>query len=161
MADIVEIERALAIVQKFDPLQRVLLTCTGTLQGTLSAWFGGPMKIVVIEQGQQGTLVVGETPLVDVMVFQRVIEMKHKGKCVMRADSTITTTRAEIENLIMERNLGLGQIMEKLGIRPEFNLLEADQDGDDFWRVYELLGHEVTYRIKEVFPQRLYRLRHG
>ncbi len=158
MADIIEIERALAMVQNFHPLQRVLLTCTGTLQGTLSAWFGGPMEIVVIDQGQQAALMV-EPGREDDLIFHRAIEMKHLGKCMMRAASTIATTREDVRDLVLEQTLGLGQIMEKLGIRPAFKLLEADQDDDDFWRVYELDGGAVLYRIKEIFPQRHYRPR--
>lgn len=146
MGDVVEVERALAMVKAFDPIQRVLLTCTGTLQGTLSAWFGGPMEIVVVEQTHE-----------DEETFHRVIEMKHRGQCMMKADSVVTTERKDVMDLLLVKQLGLGQIMDTLGITPGFKLLEAGQDSANFWRVYELCGDGVTYRIKEVFPQCWYK----
>ena len=161
VADIIEIERALEAVQQFNPLQRVFLTCTGTLQGTLSAWFGGPMEIVVMEQAEQGTLMLGENHIEGMLTFHRIIEMRHSGKCIMRADSTILTEREDVIDLLTKKKLGIGQIMETLGITPEFRLLEADTNAADFWRVYELVGDRVTYRIKETFPQHLYKTGHG
>jgi len=146
MGDVLEVERALAFVEGFHPVQRILLTCTGTLQGTLSAWFGGPMEIHVVDQGQE-----------DAMVFNRKIEMRYEGQCIMEAESVVTTTREDVRGLVKARELGIGQIMEKLGIRPEFKLLVAGQDDESFWRVYKLFGSGVTYRIKEVFPQCYYK----
>ncbi len=153
MADVVEIEQALAVVQDFKPLQRVLLTCTGTLQGTLSAWFGGPMEIAVVEQARMENLDKGSPS----QIHHRTIEMRHKAQCVMKAESAIYTAREDVRALVLERKLGLGQIMEKLGIRPEFKLIEAAQDDEHFWRVYKLHAPDVTYTIKETFPQCHYR----
>ena len=147
---IVEVERALEMVQQFHPIQRVFLTCTGTLQGTLSAWFGGPMQIHVIAQTQEGRLNLD-------WVARRVIKMEFHGRCMMKAESVITTSREDVRDLLLEKQLGLGQIMEKLGIRPEFKLVEANQDYETFWRVYQLLGSGVTYRIREEVPQCYYR----
>lgn len=144
MADVVEVERALAMVKGFDPIQRVLLTCTGTLQGTLSAWFGGPMEIAVVEQTEHREKNLD---------FARSIEMRYQDQCVMRAFSGIRTTREDVKSLVKEQRLGLGQILEKLEIRPEFVLVEAEQDDESFWRVYELHGAGMLYRIKEIFPK--------
>mgnify|MGYP001567908224 FL=1 len=56
----------------------------------------------------------------------------------------------------MQGGIGIGQLLESLGIRPRFRLLEAGQDDLKFWRLYMLEGDRVTYRIREAFPKELY-----
>ena len=51
MAELIEMTRHLELVKDFPPLQRIFLLCAGTLQGTLSAYFGTEVKVEV--QGQQ------------------------------------------------------------------------------------------------------------
>jgi len=145
MAEILLSDVVLSKIKDFTPLQRILLTTGGTLQGTLSAYFCKPVSVALVEQHKE-----------DEMVWIRDINLRTPTQTVCHAKSRITTTRDDVRERLEKGALGIGQIMETLGIRPNFELKEVGQDADYFWRIYKLDGLGVAYRIREDFPKKLY-----
>lgn len=148
MAELMEITRALEQVQDYNPLQRVLLTCAGTLQGTLSAYFGAEVAVRIQRQDHQGNGII-----------YRSVSLLAGPRVVCTADSALKIARKDIRQEVLARQLGIGQILEKLGVTPRFDLLEVGHDPECFWREYELKAEGVSYRITEVFPSDLYQCR--
>lgn len=145
MAELIEITEALEKVQEFPPWHRVLLTCTGTLQGTLSAYFGHEVTVHVVNQAKQAKDLV-----------ERTVEMKVGDRVVCTAASSLTIKREDILEAVMTKRIGIGQILEKLDVRAKFQLLSVGKDTNSFWREYELKAKGVTFQITEEFPMALY-----
>ena len=153
MIELANITEALKLLEGFSPLQRVLLTCTGTLQGTLSAYFGEPVEVQVINQL---TLRLGR--------YSRRVRLftPSNNHSVCYAYSSIITTSPEVIDLIETQKLGLGQILAQLGLKPTFTLKKVSQNEAEFSRDYELASSVdgqpiVNYQINEVFPKGLYK----
>ena len=145
LAEYIEVAQTLDKVKDFTPLQRILLTATGTLQGVLSAYFGQQVRVVVRKQAVE-----------DRWVVHRVADLMAGELVVCHADSQITLTLDKVREELLAKQKGIGQILEALGIRPEFRLLEVGRGDGDFWRVYKLEGPGVVYRITETFPEGLF-----
>ena len=148
MAEILNPEGMLEALREFGPIRRVLLATPGTLQGTLSAYFGAPVTVQVKSQGDGR----------DHKHFTRDVDLvcHALSLVVCRAQSRIDVEDEEIRRLIRERRIGLGQINEVLRVPTTFELEEAGAGGDSFWRVYSLEGAGFRYRIREEFPAELY-----
>ena len=54
MAEILDLDAVLRMLDGFGPLRRVILATPGTLQGTLSAYFGEPVDVDVQVQDDDG-----------------------------------------------------------------------------------------------------------
>lgn len=147
MAEIVEITKALQLIGGFTPLQRILLTCSGTLQTTLSAYFGSEVIVKVITQEREDNYVIKRDAL---------LKLKETGVMVCRAASHITTTQPDIQSQILKKGMGIGQILEAKDIHPKFKLLGVAQDEINFQRTYKLEAPGIAYRITEIFPKELY-----
>lgn len=153
MAELVEITRALDLVREFPPLHRILLTCTGTLQGTLSAYFGEEVRVEVVRQSF-------EDRDSHIVVYRRAdlyIPRADSPLVVCRARSDLAIASGEVKTRVLSRELGIGQVLEVLGLRPSFTLLHVGRDHQAFWRAYKLEAAGVTYEIRERFPLELYR----
>jgi hypothetical protein len=145
MAELIEITRALEMVREFSPLERILLTCSGTLQGTLSAYFGREIKVSVTSQEMDANGII-----------RRNADL-HDGKVVVcQASSQLTIQAPEIREQVLARDLGIGQVLETQGLRPSIELDQVGRNDLQFWRAYTLRAPGVTYVIKETFPQVLY-----
>ncbi len=125
----------------------MLLSTAGTLQGTLSAFFGEPVTIEVVEQHETPS---GMTRIVDLVCAP-------KDLVVCRATTEARIDRPEIRRLLLQGELGLGQILTALGLVASFTLDEVGRGDGTFWRVYRLEGDGFSTRIRESFPERLYR----
>ena len=145
MSELIEITRALELVKEFNPLQRVLLTCAGTLQGTLSAFFGQEIGVRVIMQEESGSELI------------RAAQLHTPQLIVCTANSQLTVTRPDVLEKVLSQEIGIGQVLAVLDVRPAFELLEVGQDAGSFWRSYQLAAPGVVYRISESFSQVLYR----
>lgn len=157
MAEIYPIQEVLDKIKGFNPLQRILLATSGTLQGTLSAYFGKPVTIEMVSQ---------HTPRSDAPgVIRRKVKLVCDSRPVCFARTTIYTTDQRIIDLINTQELGLGQIMQQEDIKPEFKLKRVGQNASRFWRDYSLSGPSesdlsdcgIIYHIREEFPQELYK----
>ena len=146
MADIVDPARLLEQLRGFSPLRRVLLATAGTLQGALSAYFGAPVTVDVVSQDA------------DHGVMHRTVDLVCKDRRLVacRATTEIDVADPRIREMIVERNLGLGQIATLLGVRTSFELDEVGQEASTFWRTYRLWGEGFRFRITETFPAELY-----
>ena len=148
MPEILNPEQVLDQLRAFGPVQRILLATPGTLQGTLSAYFGAPVTVSVRDQGDAA----------DHKHFVREVDLvcERRGITACRARSEIDVEDEEIRTLIRERRIGLGQIIEVLRVPTTFELDAAGSNGDFFWREYTLEGAGFRYRIREEFPAELY-----
>lgn len=149
MAEILNPDEVLAALRDFGPLRRIILATPGTLQGTLSAFFGSRVVVEVRFQSE------GDD---EKQHFERQVELvcAARNLVVCRARTEIEVEDAEIRRLIRERRIGLGQIIQGLGVPTAFDLEAAGSDAERFWRVYSLEGPGFVYRIREEFPAALY-----
>ncbi len=138
--------RLLTVLGGFRPLRRVLLGTAGTLQGTLSAYFGAPVTIEVLDQRVEGD------------VMHRTVDLvcASRGIAACRADTAISVDDDQLRTLIVEQRLGLGQIVASVGVRTLFELDAAGQEADEFWRTYRMWGEGFGFVITERFPEHLY-----
>jgi len=146
VADIVDLPALLAQLQGFPPLQRVLLATAGTLQGTLSAYFGAPVTVDVVSQTVRDDSVHREVALV----------CKEQDLVACRASTEIQVADERMRQLIIERSIGLGQIVALLGGDAQFELDEVGDEPGEFWRRYRMWGDGFAYVITETFPKDLY-----
>ena len=146
MADVVDPSQLLAVLRDFTPLRRVLLATAGTLQGTLSAYFGAAVTVEVVAQSSDGD------------VMHRTVDLvcADHGLTVCQATTAIHVADPGIREMIVERRIGLGQIATLVGVPTSFELDEAAQEERSFWRAYRLWGDEFEFRITETFPCHLY-----
>jgi len=129
----------------FTPLQRILLSTTGTNQATLSAYHGQPVKVNVLTQ----------TSKPDGRII-RVVEMKCSDRVVCSAESILDIKNPTVRTKIHSRIYGIGQILELSQIRPEFELGSAWKTETHFHREYTLTAPGVIYNILEHFPIDMY-----
>ena len=95
MSELIEITRALELVKEFNPLQRVLLTCAGTLQGTLSAFFGQEIGVRVIMQEESGGELI------------RAAQLHTPQLIVCTANSQLTVTRPDVLDQVLSQEITL------------------------------------------------------
>jgi chorismate-pyruvate lyase len=146
LADIVDLPALLAQLQGFPPLQRVLLATAGTLQGTLSAYLGAPVTVDVVSQTVRGDSVHREVALV----------CKEQDLVACRASTEVRVADERMRQLIIQRSIGLGQIVALLGGSAQFELDEVGDEPSEFWRRYRMWGDRFAYVITETFPKDLY-----
>ena len=79
MADVVDLPALLAQLQGFPPLQRVLLATAGTLQGTLSAYFGAPVTVDVVSQSVRGDSVHREVAPYEITFLESLAESNRRA----------------------------------------------------------------------------------
>ena len=151
MAELIEITRALELVKDFPPLQRIFLLCAGTLQGTLSAYFGVEVTVSVQGQWARTNEELGKEEIV------RQVVLEAGGKNVCHAKSSLFIDRDDVREKVMRQQIGIGQILEVLDVRARFTLDEVGQNKSCFSRTYKLEGEGVTYVIAENFPKYWYR----
>lgn len=150
MAELIEITRGLEMVKSFSPMKRVFLLAAGTLQGTLSAYFG---MEVVVELERQFTRHNVERNQEEIV---REVVLRAGAMNACHAESSLYIDRADVREKVMSEQIGIGQILEVLDVRARFTLLNVGQNSLRFWREYKLEGEGVTYLIKESFPQYWY-----
>jgi chorismate-pyruvate lyase len=146
MAEIVDQAELLAKLRGFSPLRRLLLAVPGTLQSTLSAYFGHPVTVSVISQVPQGA------------VIRRAVHLvcDDLGMVVVRAVTDVTVADPDVRALVEAQTMGLGQIVASLAARTNFELEDVGRGSGTFWRRYRLEGPGFTYLIREEFPTILY-----
>jgi hypothetical protein len=98
MAEIVDRDVVLTMLRGFTPLQRVLLATAGTLQGTLSAFFGTPVTIELVHQHETDGRIFRE---VDLVCAAKKIAVGH-------AMTEAQITSPEIRRLLVEGEMVWG-----------------------------------------------------
>jgi len=141
-----DFEQILPKLDEFTPIERVLLTCSGTLEIATSAYLGEPVDVEVVEQSQDGE------------VINRKVNLKgrYSGRIVCRATSKVIVQDDQIREEILSKRIGIGQALIKHGFKPDFEMLDMGKTDDSFYRVYKLVAPGVNYTIREIFPRRLY-----
>ncbi len=151
MAEIVDQQSVLDKIRQFRPLWRLLLATPGTLQGTLSAYFGAPITIEVVSQDIRGGRICRAVNLV----------CRSRDMVVCRAETEISVENEEIRRMIEDKDIGLGRIIAMLNVPANFELDEVGRQNGTFWRNYRLSGDGFEYAIREEFPMLLYADIHG
>jgi chorismate-pyruvate lyase len=146
MAEIIDQESVLNKISNFKPLWRLLLATPGTLQSTLTAYFGSPVSVQVVGQSIEGNVISRRVNLV----------CDDREIVVCRATTEITVDDPRINEMVNEKRVGIGQIIQLLGAKSEFRLEETGQVNGSFWRRYTLSGPGYCFNIREDFPKILY-----
>jgi len=148
MAEILHLEGVLEKLKGLPPVERMLLATAGTLQTTLAAYFEEPVDVEVLSQSEADG---GETILREVNLV-----LRDRRAVACHAQTRIEVHDELVQKLIRERNIGLGQICETLGIRATFVLDEVGLTDRCLWREYRLEGLGFCYHIREELPTELY-----
>ncbi|EJD07601.1 uncharacterized protein FOMMEDRAFT_115954 [Fomitiporia mediterranea MF3/22] len=158
------------------PVERIMLSAHGDLQRILSAFFARPVVITPIFVRTSPTLdsealsPSPESPTTQ----KRQVHLVCAGRTVCIATSFVTITSARCAELFLKDGYAIGQIFRKMGVQPEFELVEAGVEGrveettvlDEkpklvvenekrrMWRRYTLKVEGFLADIVEVFPDR-------
>lgn len=150
MAEILHLEEVLEKLGGLRPLHRMLMATAGTLQTTLAAYFGEPVDVEVgaqsEEEDEEGATLLRAVKLV----------CRDSREVACHAQTRIEVRNDLVLKLIRERNIGLGQICETLGLRATFVLDDVCLDDTCLWREYRLEGPGFCYHIREELPRELY-----
>lgn len=146
MAELVDQKSVLEKINSFKPLWRILLATPGTLQSTLSAYFGTPISVEVTGQEHKGDVIHRKVNLFS----------PEKEMVVCRAVSDIELEDKTMRRMIEAKEIGIGQIIRTLEAGAEFHLHDVGQANGTFWREYTLVGAGFKFVIKEDFPKILY-----
>lgn len=140
-----ELERVLDWLNGYNSIERMLLATSGTLQTALTALYRVPVNVEVISQSKISSLTI-----------KREVNLKAGELVVCHAISQVSGTDNGIMRDVEEGKIGLGQILLKHGLNPQFRMLKVGQDDTTFWREYKLTAPGIVYRITEIFPKELY-----
>ncbi|KAI8828357.1 hypothetical protein BJ741DRAFT_626667, partial [Chytriomyces cf. hyalinus JEL632] len=141
----------------FSPLERILLTANGNVQGILTAFYNLPITVKILKNEKtfpsaKNALTLDPPQLPDSQIVspksatqpQILAEFDRKPQilCNNRVICTATSTD------------GIGQLFRYMNILPDFELIRVgrDESGENFWRVYsQSSGDNVHCVLKEVF----------
>jgi hypothetical protein len=133
-------------LSQFTALERILLTANGNLQRILSAYFLSPIEVKI-----HNNTLTSLTPLS--ANFERLVTIvKEDGKLCCTASSTVVLSDSKVIKLVMEENIGIGQLFRHLNILPEFKLQEVGRDDKGMYRDYTLTATGIICAIHEEFP---------
>ena len=97
-----------------------------------------------------------------VVVFDRKVTLETEdSKIWCTASSSITVTDKDILDLIIHKNIGIGQLFRYLNRLPKFTLIKISKTTLDFSREYLLEMDGLSCHIHEVFPIELYLANHN
>lgn len=148
MAELSNPEQLLKTIKPFPPLARVVLATAGTLQTTLSAYFGVSVGVEVLSQtfGPNGP------------IHRRANLVRADDHLVVcRASALIHVDRRDAQELIVQGRRGLGEILLLLEVPTSFDLSDVGEEDGIIWRRYQLTGHGISYTIREEFSAALLR----
>lgn len=130
-------------------IERIILASTGPVQSMMSAIFGMPVRVEVISQLNYDTVLVRWVKLViddpdptTVALAESVIplELNHAGFIGAMGD----------------RDIGIGEAINKLGIFTQRTILGIHVDKDTFSRTYTIKGASLDILITESFQRGLF-----
>ncbi|KND02189.1 uncharacterized protein SPPG_02677 [Spizellomyces punctatus DAOM BR117] len=149
-------ETTLILPTDFSPMERILLTANGNVQRILSAYYNSTVSVDIIhnELINEESASNAETE----SVFRREVNLRCLNQICCNAKSTVTITDPEYLRLILEQQVGIGQLFRYLNILPEFELLQVGRTVNSFWREYDLRSNGVNCRIREEFPLGVFNL---
>ncbi len=132
-----------------NPIERVLLAHTGTVQLLLSLWFGEPVDVVVKSQEDQSATLIRKAALT----------LRHSRLEVCHAKSQIPLdlNSQVVAEEVKKCHLGLGQIATRLNVPNQRTLIGLKVGPANLSRTYVMVGPGLRYVIEENFPWKLYR----
>ena len=130
-------------------IERIILASTGPVQSMMSAIFATPVRVEVISQINYDTVLVRWVKLVvedpdpaTVALAESVIplELNHAGFIGAMGD----------------RDIGIGETINKLGIFTQRKILGIHVDQHTFSRTYTIKGASLDVLITESFQKNLF-----
>ena len=165
-----KIEKLLGMFEKYPdltPLQRAVLSSTGTVQSLLSAVFEKPVIAKIISQLDAGDTyirwvilsyeVVSKkvglyNPESNEIGTQLVPEIKEVTVCLAESVFPHSTNDEKFLNALRKgKDGGIGQVLAKMDISTTREILGIFCDENVFSRTYRLIGDRVDAVITEVF----------
>jgi hypothetical protein len=137
------------------PIHRMIVMHDGTLQELLSAYFGSRVNVKVNHQQEYHDVIIRNSTL--------HTEGAIDGTDVCTATSVISTASKTLQSIefvdqIRKRDIGIGAILNELGVKTERELLSIGVNNFDIRRVYRIHDEvsEINIIITETFPLVLY-----
>lgn len=128
-------------------IERIILASTDTVQSLLSVIFLAQVQVEVISQLNYDTVLV------------RWVRLVVDKSTVALAESVIPleTNHAVFIGAMGDRDIGIGQAINKLGFATRRDILGIHVDATTFARTYRITGDKIDVLITETFNRRLYR----
>ncbi|MDO9556064.1 MAG: hypothetical protein Q7J82_00565 [Coriobacteriia bacterium] len=142
---------------RLSPLEKVILCNDGTVQTLLSVLFGVPIKVEVLHQEDLGLYILRQSQLIAEYAPDNIIQ-------VCWAESMISKS-GNPEGFItgiMERGMGIGQLITALGINTRRELKAMSCGRELFTRSYKIynVGEKqpnIDIMITEIFSRGVYK----
>ncbi|KAJ3188851.1 hypothetical protein HDU85_004565 [Gaertneriomyces sp. JEL0708] len=144
-------ETTLRLPSMFSPMERVLLTANGNVQRILSAFYNSTVSVEILKN-------IKTSQTEEATTFEREVNIICLNKVCCNARSTVVISDPNYLRLLLEQQVGIGQLFRYLSILPEFELIQVGRSPDTFWREYELRSAGVLCRIREEFPDKVFAL---
>jgi len=152
-------------------VERIVLSAHGDLQRLLSAFFSRSINVSLVysytsAEDESGKSISYDHPTSTLptastatpLTQRRQVHLLCGNTVVCVATSNVRVTAAKPADLFFEQKYAIGQVFRKLGVIPEFELLEVGLDGlggpGSLWRKYRLFTDGFECDILEVFPNR-------
>mmetsp|Transcript_9280 Transcript_9280/g.20785 ORF Transcript_9280/g.20785 Transcript_9280/m.20785 type:complete len:397 (-) Transcript_9280:31-1221(-) len=139
------------------PLQRCLLTSSGTTSRIIAAYYLSPVQVVILRSAE----LPSDTPDLDCAVFERKIVMVCKDVAVARARTKSTVTKPEFLQALKVKDCSIASIFRKFDLLPQFDLLDVQLDSETissdgapgFGRCYKLTAPGIECEVCEEFSR--------
>ncbi|KAJ1513848.1 hypothetical protein HMI56_001627 [Coelomomyces lativittatus] len=128
------------------PIERIILSSSGTLQRTLSAFYNLPIDLDLI----YNDITYDETK--ERWTVSRKIHLLCSSQIICVAITCLTITQKEHFEKLVTEGIGLGQFFKLIHVSPTFQLYSVEKSDQRLFRHYELGCPGVLARIHETYP---------
>mmetsp|Transcript_23108 Transcript_23108/g.53109 ORF Transcript_23108/g.53109 Transcript_23108/m.53109 type:complete len:388 (-) Transcript_23108:64-1227(-) len=133
------------------PLQRCLLTSSGTTSRIIASYYLSPVQIVILRSSE-----VQATTNDDMTAYERKIAMVCKGVAVARAHTVAKVDNPEFLKALRSKDCTIAGIFRTYDLLPQFDLLDVnlgaeDETGRGFGRRYKLKAPGIECEVHEEF----------
>ncbi|KAG5178349.1 hypothetical protein JKP88DRAFT_80238, partial [Tribonema minus] len=151
-----------AILARFTPMERVVLTANGNLQRIISSYYNAPVDVHIHQCDRQGE-----------HVYERLVTLSVGGVQFCEAKSIVVLHSDACIEAVETKSVGIGQLFRHLDTLPAFTLLSVGQHQPSpssqtdtgasptssisgIWRIYDLESKHLSCRIQEKFADNLF-----
>ena len=127
-------------------VERILLSTQGTVQTLLGVIFGYPVSVEVISQLNYDTVLVR---------WVRLYAEDPDPFTIALAQSVIplAKNRPDFIGKMSDKEIGIGQVLQLLGVTTEREILGVHVDERTIARSYTITGDNIDILITETFPR--------
>jgi len=148
------LKNTLDMLQDYDlsTIERIILASTDTVQSLMSVIFGSPVHVEVINQINDYGVIIRLSKLI-------ICDGDDINVALAESIIPLDKNRTEFIGAMGDRNIGIGQAINKLGIFTQRRIIAVHIDSNNFMRTYVIRGDNIEIIITETFPRGLFDVR--